>query len=130
MIRGFEKPTCELSEIEKQMVDVFISRFKKRPGRQNAVTNGSIREGIKNRLGIDLDAARIRKIVQYIRVNNLLPGLIATSTGYFYTTSITEIREWIESMRQRERALAESRESMERAIEFLKMRGEQLPINL
>lgn len=130
MINGFEQTTCELSELEKQMIHVFISRFKKRPGRQNAVTNGQIRDGIKTHLGVELDAARIRKIVQYIRINNMLPGLIATSTGYFYTTSITEIREWVESMRQRERALAESRESMERAIEFLKMKGEQLPMNL
>ena len=122
MIKNFEHVTATLNQDEKKLVPIIVKRFIDRQGKQNIVTNQQIIEGIKKNFGIELSQPRVRKIIQHIRLNNLLTGLIATQSGYYYTTNENQIREWIESMKQREAAI---RASYQIAEQHLKLMREQ-----
>jgi hypothetical protein len=130
MITNFEELTVELTTEEKKLVPIIVDRFLKKPGRENMVSNPAMIEGIDRTYGIRLSEPRIRKIVQYIRINNLLPGLVGVSRGYFYTEDPEEIESWIESMKQRENAIASSRKIAEEHLRFLKsgIKGKQLDV--
>ena len=120
MITNFESITVELSEIELKMVDVVVSRFKQKPGRENLVTNQQMLTGLNKAFGLNLSEPRIRKIIQFIRINNILPGLIGISRGYYFTESVDEIESWIESMEERERSIAQSRMVAQNHVRLLR----------
>lgn len=130
MITNFEEITVELTAEEKKLVPIIVDRFRKKPGRENMVSNPAIIEGIDRTFGIRLTEPRIRKIVQYIRINNLLPGLVGVSRGYFFTEDPEEIESWIESMKQRENSIASSRKIAEEHLRYLKSgkKGTQLDV--
>ena len=50
-------------------------------------------------------------------INNLIEGLMATSTGYYVTHDTSELRTYIVSLKGREEAIREMRESMELQLE-------------
>lgn len=127
MLTNFEPITVEVNDEEKEMAQVIIDRFLQRPGIENAATNQDIAAGLSKVFGVTPGAARVRKLIQWIRVNNLLPGLIATSKGYYFTDSIPDIERWIQSMEERERSMAESRKVAQTHVYILKTR--EKPIN-
>jgi len=112
MIQGFETETAPLSEQELLLVPKFCNGFANKIGKQNAITNKNIIAGFKN-IGINLSESRVRKIVNYIRVNNLVSCLMATSDGYFISNEAEEIKQFIDSLMSRERAIRQVREAME-----------------
>lgn len=122
MITNFEKITIELTEKEENLVPVFVARFRNKPGRENIVTNKKMIAGIEKVHGIKLSEPRIRKIVQFIRINNLLPGLVGVSNGYFLTKDTNELESWIESMKQRENSIRESRIRAENDLDIMKQK--------
>jgi len=119
MITGFEN-TIELNADELKIVPIIVDRFNRFKGIQYIVTNPQIIAGIERSFKMKFSDARIRKIIQYIRLNNLVPGLIATSKGYYSTDDIIQLEQWIETMKQRENAIRESRKSIETYINELK----------
>jgi len=120
MITNFETYTIELTDDELKIVSIIVNRFTKQKGSKYIVTNSQIVSGLERNFKIKISESRIRKIIQYIRINNLLPGLIATSKGYYTTENIDELEQWIESMKQRENAMRESRTSIENYLNQLK----------
>lgn len=121
MIKGFEEQTHELSADEKYVVEILVKRFETKKGKKNIVTSGQIATGLKAHFGIKFEDSRIRKMIQYIRTNDLVTGLIANSNGYFVAESIDEIQMWVDSLISRENAIREIREIAERNIK--QMRG-------
>lgn len=120
MIQGFEKYTIELNDDEMKFVSIIADRFNKFKGIEYIVTNAKIIDGLERSFKFRFTEPRIRKIIQYIRTNNLVPGLIATSKGYYTTTDVNELEQWIETMKQREFAIRESRKSVEQYLNDLK----------
>lgn len=129
MITGFEKYTIELTDDEMKIVSIIVDRFRKKPGMKNIVTNQQMIAGLKSHHQIEISESRIRKIIQYIRINEMIPGLIATSKGYYSTNDIDELEQWIESMKQREHSIRESRKSIESFIQQLKNERNNQNIN-
>lgn len=117
MINNFEDYTFELTNEEKFVVETIVKRFNTLKGKRNIATGEQIRNGIRNHLQIDFAESRIRKMIQYIRLNNLVLGLVATSRGYYVAESIDEIQQWVDSLKSRENAIREIREKAERQIE-------------
>jgi len=121
MIKNFEEITANLTPEEEALVHIIVKRFKDKPGKENIVTNPKMIAGLKANLGVELSEPRIRKIVQFIRLNNILPGLVGTSKGYFYAENEADIETWIDSMKQRENAIRASREIAEQHLAFLRI---------
>jgi hypothetical protein len=125
MINNFEDYTFELTNEEKFVVDTIVKRFNVLKGKRNIVTGEQIRIGINNHLKIDFKESRIRKMIQYIRLNNLVMGLVATSRGYYVAETIDEIQNWVDSLKSRENAIREIREKAERQIFEMQNRFQQ-----
>jgi hypothetical protein len=124
MIKNFEQVTADLNHDEKKIVPIIVKRFQNLKGKQNIVTNQQIIDGLYKHYNIKLTQPRVRKIIQYIRLNNLLAGLIATQGGYYYTTRESEIRDWIETMKQREAAIRASYQIAEEHLKMLRTKAQ------
>jgi hypothetical protein len=125
MINGFDEYTFELTNEEKFVVETIVKRFNNLKGKRNIATGEQIRNGIRNHLKIDFSESRIRKMIQYIRLNNLVLGLVATSRGYYVAETIDEIQQWVDSLKSRENAIREIREKAERQILEMKNKFQQ-----
>jgi DNA-directed RNA polymerase specialized sigma54-like protein len=126
MIKNFEKFTVELNQVERRLIPMMVDRFQNKRGIKNIVTADAMIDGINQMYGVKLKDTRIRKIIQYIRVNNLVPGLIATSRGYYTAESIGEIMEWIESLKARETAIRQIREVAEHHVHLMQNKNQQI----
>jgi len=120
MITGFEKITEELSADELRCIGLLINGFKNRtksnPIKAPAIITAMNLSLVKNNINIRLTEPRLRKLVNYIRSNSLLP-LIATSAGYFCSTKTDEIIKEIASLTQRASAIMKSAEGLEKYLQ-------------
>jgi hypothetical protein len=98
MLPGFAEHTEPLTDKEKLIVPLFIKGFAKHYGRQRAITNKQIIEALQNTNELKLNEATVRKIINHIRKENLVPGLIAGSDGYYVSTDATEVENYIKSL--------------------------------
>lgn len=120
MLIGFEEQTHPLTQQEKEFVDIVIKGLASKIGKSNAITNPAICQKINSKYGVKFTEPRIRKIIQYIRHRALLPGLIASSNGYWVSDDIEEVEQHIQTLRGREASIAKSRQEEEKYLSFLK----------
>jgi hypothetical protein len=105
MIKGFSNETSPLNDYELRiLLPVILAGLKDKQGKRNAVTNNYIIGRLKAH-GYRIDAPRLRKVINHIRTNDLLPGLVATSEGYYLATSEQELMDYEDSLRGREEAI-------------------------
>jgi len=109
MIQGFENETAPLTDYEKDtLLPVMVRSLAVKKGSNMAVKNGYICKRLRD-LGYKVTEARIRKLINHIRVNGLVPCLIATSAGYYVASSVKEMEDYIDSLYGREMAIHEVR---------------------
>jgi len=92
-------------------------------GPDNCRTNKQIQK-YYNAKGYKLNDIRVRRIIRYIRLNNMVPFLVASAKGYYRTTDQQDILRFLESCRQRERAQQEMRQAIEK--QYIVKYGKQL----
>lgn len=126
MIKNFEEFTGGLTEAELKLIPMMVDRFKTKRGIKNIVTAETMIAKMDQAFGIKMKDTRIRKMIQHIRVNNLVPGLIATSRGYYTAETVGEIKQWIESLKARESAIREIREVAERHVQLMQNKNQQI----
>ena len=85
----------------------MIQGFTTKIGKAKAVTNVQICKTLDSK-GYDVNEPRIRKLVFYIRQQNLVPNLIASSNGYWIATDRKEVDIWVNSLQSRIDALKET----------------------
>lgn len=116
-MKNFEHYTEKLTDLEKKvLVPLFIRGLQNRVGEAKAITNPKMREGIKASFGSDLSEVQVRKIVAYIRDNDLLPGLLATQKGYYVSQNPEEVKEYIKSLEARKAGFERAIQAMERYL--------------
>ena len=120
MIKGFEKETKPLTEYEQEILPIIVKSLERHVGSEGAITNGEMSEGLEKHGYREISSARIRKIINYIRINSLIDCLMATNSGYFITQSITEMQEYIDSLDGRIDAIKEVRDAMIEQLKRLK----------
>ena len=124
MLKGFEIETAPLSPEELVLVPAFVRGFSTKIGKDNAVTAGKIASGLRNQ-GHNLSHARIQKIIHHIRVNGLVLGLVATSSGYFISEDPKVIEDYLQSLMGRERAIARVREALQSQLNSITNTNQQ-----
>ncbi|MDR2009921.1 MAG: hypothetical protein LBQ22_05520 [Bacteroidales bacterium] len=118
MIKGFENETQPLTDYEAEvLLPLLIRGLHTKIGHNSAVTNKHIVTSLKHTYNIS--DARVRKIINHIRTNDLVPGLIATSEGYFIAETEDELLEYEESLKGREDAIKQVRLSIARQRRIL-----------
>lgn len=126
MIKGFDQETAPLTNYETGvLLPLLVRGLRTKKGRDSAVTNRYIVTALRG--SCKLSEARVRKIINHIRTNDLIPGLIATSDGYFIAEAESELLEYEESLKGREDAIREVRQSIarQRRILYEQNRAEQ-----
>lgn len=119
MLKGFEKETAPLSKYEEQvLLPMLVRGLSHKHGKGAAVKNAEICRALTSK-GYDVTEPRIRKIINYIRVNSLVPYLLANGTGYYIASDRREILDYIETLRGRENAIREVREALEGQMRIL-----------
>ena len=115
MIQGFTEQTEPLTEYEEQtLLPQLVRGLRTKVGKNNAVTNTAIVRGMKANLNLVVSEPRVRKIINHIRNNDLVPCLIATSQGYYIAESEQELKEYEDSLLGREEAIRSVRLSIQR----------------
>ena len=104
MLTNFEEYTQELSQEEMELIPIVIHGFRQYK-KENPIKSELIIKRMNEFLalhGIQLKMTgpRLRKLVNYIRSNGLLP-LIATSNGYFTSDCKQTILDQIRSLQER-----------------------------
>ena len=113
MIKGFDKETQPLSDYEKEtLLPILVEGLQAKKGKKQAVTNKQIVSALKPKYKIS--DTRVRKLINHIRINDLIPALIATSDGYYIAGSEAELLEYEQSLKGREDAIRNVRLSIER----------------
>jgi hypothetical protein len=116
MLNGFQVQTEPLTDYERDtLLPVICRGLANKIGEARAITNTAITRAMKG-AGYQLTEARLRKIINHIRVNGMIRWLIATSKGYYIATSRQEMEDYIVSLRGREDAIRAVRESMEKQL--------------
>ncbi len=119
MIKGFNSETAPLTEYEENvLLPLVLLGLKTKIGKENAVTNRTIVQRL-NIAGYTVTEPRIRKLINHIRMTDLLPGLIATSGGYFLATSEAELLDYEQSLIGREDAIKQVRLAIARQRRIL-----------
>ena len=115
MINGFEDETCPLNEAEMVIARRISKGLGRRVGSDNAITATEIMKAMDGTRP-KLSGARVRKIVNYIRMSGMVPRLMATSKGYYVSNDREELLSYVESLRQREDAIAAVRNAIVKQI--------------
>jgi pyrrolidone-carboxylate peptidase len=120
MISGFSDITYDLNDYEvKTLLPTIVAKLSNNKGKQRAATNKKICEYLGSR-GFKASEPRVRKIINLIRNENIIPGLIATSAGYYVTDDVEELEKYVESLAQRSSEIERVRKSFLNYIQILK----------
>lgn len=101
MIKGFENITHELTTEEMKLIEPFIIGLSKRAGKENAISNKTIRKGFLDAWKMKISDVRVRKIINHIRRNDLLPLLCSNSKGYYIAKNKDEVNNYLTGLKQR-----------------------------
>jgi len=112
MIRNFEDQTDPLSPEESILVPKFIQGLKTKIGKEKAISNKQIQNAFLTKSNIKIPAARVRKIINYIRINGKLDNLCATSKGYYVASNKEEMDDYLLSLIERISAQTEVYDSL------------------
>lgn len=120
MITTFETQTKPLTEYENDtLLPIMVKCLSKHIGKDKVITNAEMCAKMAI-YGYKIGETRVRKIINHIRNNGLVECLIASSKGYYVTESITEMKLYIESVKNREDAIRAMRMSMEEQLSKMK----------
>ena len=113
MITGFENITEHLTDYEVQMVvPALVEGLKKHVGSKYAIRNKTICQILQSKGFDKISEARIRKCINHIRVNGLVPHLIANSKGYYVATTVEEVETYCGSLKDRAEAIFAMRQAL------------------
>lgn len=119
MLYGFEKITADLSDYERYtLLPIMTKCLERKVGKENAITNRVICEKMSE-CGYDIGEVRVRKIINYIRVMDLVPRLLATSKGYYVSRDKKELSLYIESLKDRAAAILAVADALKRQMDGL-----------
>ena len=100
MITGFNDQTNPLNEDELKLLAGFVKGLSTKIGKENSITNKEIRAKYKES-GIVVPDARVRKIINHIRIKGYVKSLCATSNGYYVAKNKAEFEDYLKGLKER-----------------------------
>src|ERR1700741_1001183 len=110
MINGFEQETAPLNIAERKVAEHLALNLQLYYiGKENSVTSDRIIKYYNSQEAIKgfakMNGARLRKIINHIRLKGMVLNLIATSKGYYVSRNAAEIAKYKDSLIQRAEAI-------------------------
>jgi metal-dependent amidase/aminoacylase/carboxypeptidase family protein len=114
MIAGFENQTEPLNDYERDvLLPVIVRGLQTKLGRKKAITNAQMIVALKNAGYHSVNQPRIRKIINFIRIQGLITNLIASNNGYWIETNIDERRKYVQGVKDRAQSMLASLKNIE-----------------
>jgi len=111
-VTGFEEISNISPEIKanrNKIIAIIVDNLYLRVGKKKAITSAKLRIKIKSVLGIAVTSPQLRTLIRHIRMSGILKLILAGGNGYWRAKSESEIREYIESLRERETQIRDLR---------------------
>ena len=118
-ITNFEEFTHELTSDEMEILPIVVHGFrnykKENPIKAELIVTRMNDYLQKHESKVKMTQPRLRKIVNYIRTNGIIP-LIATSNGYFTSDCKETIAEQIKSLQERANSIERCAEGLKKFL--------------
>ena len=127
MKNKLKKTPSNLSNYEQNvLLPIFINALKEKKEKENAVTCKQMVEALQ-RHGLKLNERNVGRIINYIRLNDLIVGLMASREGYYTTNNEQELMSYEKRLLKYEASLREMRMSIirQRRAMFMKNKERQ-----
>lgn len=95
------------------LLPILVNAMKTKNGRENAVTSTQIVTALRGH-NMKINERNVCRIVNHIRMNDLIVGLMGSSAGYYIMSSEQEFISYEKSLLSREAALKKVRLCMKR----------------
>ena len=114
MIYGFKKETEPLNDYERDiLLPAIVKGLQTKIGKHNAITNIKMIKALHGHGYKSLSEPRIRKIINFIRIQGLIINLIASNKGYWIEENINERRKYVKGVKQRAESMLASLQNIE-----------------
>ena len=114
MKNELKKQTRPLSNYDHNvLLPVLIKGLELKKGKMNAVTGKQILQGLQSQ-GLKVNERDVFMLINHIRTNDLVVGLISTSAGYYITNSEQDFMNYEDSLMGREKSIRKVRMSIQR----------------
>ena len=109
-----EKTSSSLSKYDQNvLLPILMKGLEMKKGKENAVTGKGIVYCLRN-AGLSIDERRVCRLINHMRTNDLVVGLMASNRGYYITSNEEELIDYEKILLRREAALKNVRMSMQR----------------
>ncbi len=95
------------------LLPILMKGLEMKKGKPNAVTSNEIIKALRKN-GLKINGRSVWMLINHIRNNDLIVGLIATSSGYYITSNEQEFADYENSLLGREAALRKVRMNIKR----------------
>lgn len=114
MKKVLKKRTHSMSNYEMNvLLPVLMKGLETKKGKANAVTGKHIIEGLRSH-GLKISRGSMNMLINHIRTNDLIEGLIAAPAGYYISNNEHELAAYEAGLMSREASLRNVRLSMQR----------------
>ena len=109
------------------LLPILKKGLEKKKGIANAVTGKEIMLGLQSN-GLKINMRNISRIINYIRLNDLIVGLMGSSAGYYITDNEQELIKYENRLLSHEASLRNVRMSMKRQRTVLFLQKDEQPL--
>ena len=95
------------------LLPILKKGLESKKGKANAVSGWEIIEGLRS-YGLKINNTNMYRLIKYIRTNDLIVGLMGTTSGYYISTNEQELMGYEESLMVREASIRNLRMSIKR----------------
>lgn len=95
------------------LLPILIKGLKTKKGKENAVTRNQIICGLRNN-GLRIGIGLLQKLINYIKMNDLVKGLMASPMGYYIAITEEELVGYERDLLHRELTIKDVRMSVKR----------------
>lgn len=114
MKKALKTKTRPLTNYEQNvLLPILMKGLKQKNGKKNAVTSRQIALRLRSH-GLRINQRVVATLINYIRTNDLIEGLMASSFGYYITSNEQEYIDYEDTLLGREMAIRDVRMSIRR----------------
>ena len=114
MINGFKEQTEPLNDYERDiLLPVIVRGLQTKIGASAAITNKEMADKLQEHGYDKVSGPRIRKIINFIRIQGLITNLIASNNGYWVENDIQERRKYVQGVKDRAQSMLASLKNIE-----------------
>ena len=104
MIENFEEFTPNVSKDDMEAIDLLRTFLINRVGKSKGITNSQLRILLRQQDHI-VNGAKLRRYIQYIRANKMIPMLCAGKKGYYIAENEEQWLKYKEAFASRTRSM-------------------------